>query len=257
MMAGTLEGAIALVTGAGGGIGRATVEALLAAGAEVIATDIKAPSSGTLKLAQDVTDEAGWANLAGLIRERWGRLDCLVNNAGVAAVSTIEDNDLGAWRQLMSVNVDSLLLSCKAMLPLLRESGKTRPGGASVVNLSSVGGLGGAPFMAAYCTSKGAVRLFSKSAALEFAALKYNIRVNSVHPGGIETAMMEGIVDAYVGLGVAPDRETARAGVDAQHPLGRWGKPEEIASGIAYLCSTESSFMTGSELVIDGGFTAH
>jgi len=256
-MGGTLSSAVALVTGAGGGIGGATVSALLAGGAEVIATDIKAPSSGTLNLVQDVTDEAGWAKLADIIRERWGRLDCLVNNAGIAAVSTIEDTDLGSWRRLMSVNVDSMLLSCKAMLPLLRESGKTRAGGASVVNLSSVGGLGGAPFMAAYCTSKGAVRLFSKSAALEFAALKYNIRVNSVHPGGIETAMMEGIVDAYVELGAAPDRATARASVDAQHPLRRWGKPEEIASGIAYLCSTASSFMTGSELVIDGGFTAH
>ncbi len=256
-MGGTLSGAVALVTGAGGGIGSATVAALIAGGAEVIATDIKAPPSGTLNLAQDVTDEAGWAELADIIRQRWGRLDCLVNNAGIATVSTIEDNDLGSWRRLMSVNVDSLLLSCKAMLSLLRESGKTRAGGASVVNLSSVGGIGGAPFMAAYCTSKGAVRLFSKSAALEFAALKYNIRVNSVHPGGIETAMMEDIVDAYVALGAAPDRATARAGVDAQHPLGRWGKPEEIASGIAYLCSTASSFMTGSELVIDGGFTAH
>jgi len=256
-MFGSLEGTVALVTGAGGGIGRATVEALRGAGAEVIATDIKAPSCGTLNLLQDVTDEAGWAQLAEAIRERWGRLDCLVNNAGIATVSTIEDNDLLAWRRQMSVNVDALLLSCKAMLPLLRESGKTRAGGASVVNLSSVGGLGGAPFMAAYCTSKGAVRLFSKSAALEFAALKYNIRVNSVHPGGIETAMMDEIIDAYVAMGAAPDRATARAGVDAQHPLGRWGKPEEIASGILYLCSTASSFMTGSELVIDGGFTAH
>jgi NAD(P)-dependent dehydrogenase (short-subunit alcohol dehydrogenase family) len=256
-MGGVMEGSVALVTGAGGGIGGATVAALLAAGAEVIATDIKAPSVGTLNLAQDVTDEAGWATLAKTIGERWGRLDCLVNNAGIATISSIEDNDLASWRRQMSVNVDSMLLSCKAMLPLLRASGKTREGGASVVNLSSVGGIGGAPFMAAYCTSKGAVRLFSKSAALEFAALQYNIRVNSVHPGGIQTGMMDEIIDAYVRLGAAPDRETARAGVDAQHPLGRWGKPEEIASGIVYLCSSGSSFMTGSELVIDGGFTAH
>ena len=256
-MGGGMDGTVALVTGAGGGIGRATVEVLLAGGAEVIATDLKAPSCGTLNLAQDVTDEAGWAQLATVIQERWGRLDCLVNNAGIATVSTIEDNDLASWRRQMGVNVDSMLLSCKAMLPLLRESGKSRPGGASVINLSSVGGLGGAPFMAAYCTSKGAVRLFSKSAAIEFAVLKYNIRVNSVHPGGIETAMMDDIIDAYVRLGVAPDRATARAAVDAQHPIGRWGKPEEVASGILYLCSTASSFMTGSELVIDGGFTAH
>lgn len=255
-MGGVLNGSVALVTGAGGGIGGATVEALRAAGAEVIATDIRPPASGTLNLAQDVTDEAGWATLADTIQERWGRLDCLVNNAGIATISTIEENSLADWRRQMSVNVESMLLSCKAMLPLLRESGKTRAGGASVVNLSSVGGIGGAPFMAAYCTSKGAVRLFSKSAALEFAALKYNIRVNSVHPGGIQTAMMDEIIDAYVRLGAAPDHATARAGVDRQHPLGRWGRPEEIAAGIVYLCSPGASFMTGSELVIDGGFTA-
>ncbi|HET8612245.1 MAG TPA: SDR family oxidoreductase [Sphingomonas sp.] len=256
-MSGVLEGAVALVTGAGGGIGGATVKALIEAGAEVVATDLRPPSGGTLNLAQDVTDEAGWAALAETIRQRWGRLDCLVNNAGIALISSIEENSLDQWRKQMAVNVDSMLLSLKAMLPLLREAGKTRPGGASVVNLSSIGGLGGAPFMAAYCTSKGAVRLFSKSAALEFAALKYNIRVNSVHPGGIETGMMDEIIARYVELGLAPDTETARAGVDAQHPLGRWGKPEEIASGIAYLCSPASSFMTGSELVIDGGFSAH
>ncbi len=256
-MGGVLDGAVALVTGAGGGIGGATVAAMIEAGAEVVATDIQVPSGGTLNLAQDVTDEAGWAALAETIRQRWGRLDCLVNNAGIATITTIEENSLAVWRRQMAVNVDSMLLSCKAMLPLLREAGKTRAGGASVVNLSSVGGIGGAPFMAAYCTSKGAVRLFSKSAALEFAALRYNIRVNSVHPGGIQTGMMDEIIAAYVKLGVASDVATARAAVDAQHPLGRWGKPEEIAGGIVYLCSPAASFMTGSELVIDGGFTAH
>ena len=256
-MGGVLDGAVALVTGAGGGIGGATVAAMIEAGAEVVATDIQVPSGGTLNLAQDVTDEAGWAALVETIRQRWGRLDCLVNNAGIATITTIEENSLAVWRRQMAVNVDSMLLSCKAMLPLLREAGKTRAGGASVVNLSSVGGIGGAPFMAAYCTSKGAVRLFSKSAALEFAALRYNIRVNSVHPGGIQTGMMDEIIAAYVKLGVASDVATARAAVDAQHPLGRWGKPEEIAGGIVYLCSPAASFMTGSELVIDGGFTAH
>lgn len=253
---GALDGTVALVTGAGGGIGGATVAALRAAGAEVIATDLATPTCGDLNLAQDVTDEGGWLALADMIEGRWGRLDALVNNAGIATVSPIADTDLALWRRQMAVNVDSMLLSHKAMLPLLRTSGETRAGGASVVNLSSVGGLGGSPFMAAYCTSKGAVRLFTKSAALEFAALKYNIRVNSVHPGGIETPMMEEIIASYVRLGAAPDAATARAGVDAQHPLGRWGRPEEIAGGIVFLCSPAASFMTGSELVIDGGFTA-
>lgn len=255
-MAGTMDKAVVLVTGAGGGIGAATVAALMAAGAEVIATDLAAPAAGTLTLAQDVTDEAGWAVLAEAIGARWGRLDALVNNAGIATIGAIESVDVATWRRQMTVNVESMLLGCKAMLPLLKESGKTRPGGASVVNLSSVGGISGAPFMSAYCASKGAVRLFTKSAALEFAALKYNVRVNSVHPGGIQTGMMDEIIDAYVQLGAAPDHATARATVDGQHPLGRWGVPDEIASGIVYLCSTASSFMTGAELVIDGGFSA-
>lgn len=253
----SLANTVALVTGAAGGIGAATVAAMREAGAEVIATDLRAPEGGTLNLVQDVTSPIGWHELAGVVERRYGRLDCLINNAGIALVSTIEENSLEDWRRMMAVNVESMLLSLKAMLPLLRKSGQTRSGGASVVNLSSVGGIGGAPLMAAYCASKGAVRLFSKSAATEFAALKYNIRVNSVHPGGIETNMMDEIITRYVGLGVAPDRQTARAGVDAQHPLGRWGRPEEIAGGIVYLCSPAASFVTGSELVIDGGFTAH
>jgi NAD(P)-dependent dehydrogenase (short-subunit alcohol dehydrogenase family) len=253
----TLKDSIALVTGAGGGIGRATVAALREAGAEVIATDLNAPVCGDLNLAQDVTSEQGWTDLAGEIERRYGRLDCLVNNAGIAVVATIAEDTLESWRKVQSVNVESIFLSLKTLLPLLRKSGETRKGGASVVNLSSVGGIGGAPLMTSYCTSKGAVRLLSKSAAMEFAALDYNIRVNSVHPGGIETAMMEDIITRYVELGVAPDKETSRKAVDAQHPLKRWGRPEEIAGGIVYLCSPAASFVTGSELVIDGGFTAH
>jgi len=256
-MAGQLDGAIALVTGAGGGIGGATVIALREAGATVIATDLEAPAGGDLNRAQDVTSEAGWADVARAIEERYGRLDCLVNNAGIATVASIEEETLASWRRVQAVNVESMLLSLQALLPLLKAGGEIRPSGASVVNISSVGGIGGAPLMASYCASKGAVRLFSKSAACEFAALKYNIRVNSVHPGGIQTGMMDEIVGRYVELGVAPDERTARAGVDAQHPLGRWGRPEEIAGGIVYLCSPAASFMTGSELVIDGGFTAH
>jgi NAD(P)-dependent dehydrogenase (short-subunit alcohol dehydrogenase family) len=255
-MSKVLEGAVALVTGAGGGIGGATVKAMRDAGAEVIATDISAPACGMLNLAQDVTSEAGWTELAGRIQQRWGRLDCLVNNAGIATVAAIAEDSLASWRRVQAVNVESIFLSLQALLPLLRASGKMRPGGAAVVNLSSVGGINGAPLMTSYCTSKGAVRLLSKSAACEFAVLGYNIRVNSMHPGGIQTAMMDEIIARYVALGVAPDETTARANVDAQHPMGRWGRPEEIAGGVVYLCSPAASFMTGSEMVIDGGFTA-
>ncbi len=253
---GVLEGSVALVTGAGGGIGAATVAALLAEGAEVIATDLRAPSAGTLTCAHDVTSEADWARIAGEIEARWGRLDCLVNNAAIATISAIEENSLADWRRQMTVNVDSLLLSLQATLPLLRASGKVRAGGASVVNLSSTGGLAGAAFMSAYCTSKGAVTLFTKSAAIEFGVLGYNIRVNAMHPGGIGTAMLDEIFDAYVRLGVATDKDVVIQGMNKSHPIGRLGKPEEIAAGIVHLCSTASSFMTGSSMVVDGGYTA-
>ena len=255
-MNGVLEGSVALVTGAGGGIGGATARAMMAAGAEVVATDLQAPDCGVLNLSHDTTSPDDWAAVAAAIQSRWGKLDCLVNNAGIAIVSSIEENSLADWRRLMAVNVDSLLLSLKATLPLLKESGKARDGGASVVNLSSSGGIVGAPFVSAYCTSKGAVRLFTKSAACEFAALDYNIRVNSMHPGAIGTGMTEQIMDTYVRLGIAPDHAAARAGVGASHPLKRWGRPEEIANAIVFLCSPAASYMTGSEMVVDGGFTA-
>ncbi len=253
---GVLEGSVALVTGAGGGIGSATVKAMMEAGAEVIATDLNAPSCGVLNLAQDVTNPDDWTTVSTAIESRWGRLDCLVNNAGIATVGAIAEISLVDWRCQMAVNAESMLLSLQAMLPLLKTAGATRNGGASVVNLSSVGGITGAPFMAAYCTSKGAVRLFTKSAACEFGELGYNIRVNSVHPGAIGTGMTEQIIDSYVRLGVAPNKASARSGVEARYPLKRWGRPEEIADGIVFLSSSMASYMTGSEMVIDGGFTA-
>ena len=252
-----LENTIALVTGAQRGIGAATVIALRNAGAHVIATDLNAPDCGDQNRVQDVAEEAGWIALAGYIKEKHGRLDILVNNAGIAVIASIENETLENWRNLQSVNVESIFLSHKHMLPLLKEGGKTRDGGASVINLSSIGGLVGIPLNASYCASKGAVKLFTKVAAAEFGMMKYNIRVNSVHPGGIETPMMDGITERFVEFGLAPDKAAARANIDAQHMLGRWGKPEEIANGIVYLASPAASFMTGSELVIDGGFTAH
>jgi NAD(P)-dependent dehydrogenase (short-subunit alcohol dehydrogenase family) len=255
-MGGVLEGAVALVTGAGGGIGGATVAAMIEAGAEVIATDLRAPEIGTLTLAHDVTDEHDWQRIAAAIQERWGRLDVLVNNAGIIKIATIEDHSLADWRRVMAVNADSMLLSHQAMLPLLKEAGKTRDGGASIVNISSTSGLVGSPFAAAYGASKGAVRLFTKCAALEFAALRYNIRVNSVHPGGVKTNMSEHIFETFVKLGLAPDIETARAEGDRLMAMGRTSDPKEIANGIVFLSSTAASFMTGSELVIDGGWTA-
>jgi len=255
-MGGVLEGAVALVTGAGGGIGSATVEAMLEAGAEVVATDLTAPSTGTLRLAHDVTDAEQWAAVADKIQERWGRLDVLVNNAGIIKIVSIEETTPADWQRMMAVNAESMLLSHQAMLPLLKESGKTREGGASIVNISSVSGLVGSPFAAAYGASKGAVRLFSKCAAVEFAALGYNIRVNSVHPGGVNTNMSELIFETFVKMGIAADMDAARADAARLMAIGRTADPNEIANAVVFLGSSKASFMTGSEMVVDGGWTA-
>jgi len=254
-----LDNTIALVTGAAGGIGRAVCAAMSEAGATVLATDLPREASvpgATSYRQHDVSSVADWKRIADEIRAKHGRLDALINGAAICKVMSIEETSLEDWRKVQSVNVESMLIGTQTMLPLLKESGKTRKGGASIVNFSSVGGQRGAAFTAAYCTSKGAVRLFSKSAAIEFGVLKYNIRVNSVHPGGIHTPMMHAIIDRYVELGAVPSREVAEAGVVAAHPIGRLGDPEEIGGGVVYLCSSDASFVTGSEFVIDGGFTA-
>ncbi|BBD99773.1 KR domain-containing protein [Sphingobium amiense] len=254
-----LEGAVALVTGANGGIGRATVAALAQAGAQVVASDVADMATvpgAALYLPLDVTSEDAWQTVIERIERDFGRLDILVNNAGISVTNSIARTTLEEFRRCMAINVDSIFLGTHAAQALLARSGAEREGGSSIVNLSSVGGLRGAPFMATYCASKGAVKLYSKSAALEFALLKLPIRVNSVHPGGIETNMMDTIFARYVEEGLFADVETARAAVSAGHAMSRMGRPEEIAEGIAYLASPAASFMTGSELVIDGGMTA-
>jgi NAD(P)-dependent dehydrogenase (short-subunit alcohol dehydrogenase family) len=254
-----LDDTIALVTGAAGGIGRPVCRALKEAGATVIATDLaeRADVPGAKSYYRhDVTSESDWARIADDLKAQYGRLDALVNIAAIAPVESIERTTLAAWRRTQAVNVESILIGTQTMLPLLKEGGKTRKGGASVVNFSSVGGQRGAAFTAAYCTSKGAVKLFSKSAAIEFGALRYNIRVNSVHPGVFHTEMVRTMMDRYVELGMAESRAAAEAGVAAAHPIGRLGEPEEIGGGVVYLCSSAASFVTGSEFVIDGGFTA-
>ncbi|MDR7101888.1 SDR family oxidoreductase [Croceicoccus sp. BE223] len=253
-----LPDCIALVTGATGGIGREVVKAMNTAGATVIATDLaeKAEVEGAARyLRHDVTSEDDWHDVGAIIAEDHGRLDALVHNAAISVVSRFEDTPLSEFHRVNAVNVDSIVIGTQALLTLLRAGGETRKSGASVVNVSSVGGLRGAPFNAAYCTSKAAVKMLSVCMGAEFAALGYNIRVNSVHPGGIATPMMEGILDRYVELGAAPSREAANAANNARHPIGRLGRPEEMAGGVVFLCSEASSFMTCDELVMDGGFS--
>ena len=251
-----LENVVALVTGAAGGIGRGIVTAMKAAGATVIATDRAAPedTGADHAMAHDVTNPADWQAVADYVQAKHGRLDALVNNAGISLVTRFEDTPLPEWHRVNAVNVDSVVIGTQTLLPLLKAGGKARESGASVVNFSSVGGLRGAPFNAVYCASKAAVAMMTKCIGAEFAALKYNIRVNSVHPGGIDTAMLNSIFDRYIALGAASSREEFLVGRAARHPIGRLGKPSEMAGGVVFLCSDAASFMTCDELVMDGGY---
>lgn len=254
-----LKNVTALVTGAGGGIGRSICAAMQEAGAAVVATDITDDPGGISAdhyLKHDVTSQADWAAVAAFVERTYGRLDALANNAGVSIVSSIEDNSIEDWRKVHSVNVESLLIGTQAMLPMLKEGGKARASGASIVNTCSVAGQGGAAFNAAYCSSKGAVNTFSKSAAIEFAALGYNIRVNTIHPGAVETDMFDAILQKYVDMGLVESLDVAQQGIMQQHPLGRAGRPDEIGGGVVYLCSDAASYVTGSSLNIDGGYMA-
>lgn len=257
-MAGTLDGRIALVTGASRGLGEATARALAAAGATLIVTDLEAPDSLAEELrghamAQDVTREEDWIAVMAFARETAGGLDILVNNAGIFLTRALTDMTLEEWRRVQSVNVEGVFLGIKHAIPLLAErAGKWR-GGASIINLSSVAGLQGTAMVTAYNASKGAVRLLTKGAAMELAGAR--IRVNSVHPGIIETDMGRGLVDDFAAVAGAGDNEM-RAQLSARHALGHFGEPVNIADAITFLAGDGAAFMTGSEVVIDGGMTA-
>lgn len=255
----TLEGSVALVTGARGGLGRAICAALTEQGATVIGTTTSVgpvDSNMNTWLKLDVTSQEEWAQVAADVRRRFGRLDCLINNAGISMVESIAEVSVEKWRKAFSVNVEGALFGLQSMLPLMQEGGGCRVGGASVVNISSTAGLRGVALNSAYCASKGALRMLSRSAAKEFAMLKYPIRVNSIYPGNIETRMMGSILSRYVDLGLASSAEAQKALFVSRSPSGRVAKPEEVAGAVAFLCSSAASYMTGAELVIDAGLTA-
>lgn len=253
-----LQGRVALVTGAARGIGAATARALAAAGARVIVTDVFDTSAlaaeiGGLARRQDVTDEAQWAATVAFAEAEAGGLDILVNNAGLFLMKPLTETTLEDWRRLHSVNVEGVFLGCKHALPALAERAAQWRGGGAIVNLSSIAGLVGNAGAVCYNASKGAVRLLTKGLAMEAAPMK--IRVNSVHPGVIDTDMGDAVVNGISGLSGMGGNE-ARERVSAQHPLGHFGKPSNIADAIVFLASDKAQFMTGTELVVDGGWTA-
>lgn len=262
-MAGQVEGKVALVTGGASGIGEAIVELLAREGATVIATDVddlrgpevvaRVTKAGgkAIFLEQDVTSEERWAEVVAEIGKRYGRLDVMVSNAGIGiAVPLISDMTLADWRKQNAINLDGVFLSVKYSLPLMRKHG-----GGSIIMMSSLAGLRGAAGLAGYSATKGGVRLFAKSIAMECAAVGDGIRVNSVHPGIIDTPIWGKIPTGATGAGQnAPIDPEERAKMAT--PLGRAGQAMEIASGVLYLASDASRYVTGTELVIDGGMNA-
>jgi NAD(P)-dependent dehydrogenase (short-subunit alcohol dehydrogenase family) len=237
-----LKDKIVLITGAAGAIGQAVATAVKREGGDAIATDL-AGGAG-IDHVLDVTSEGNWQAVLGEVERAHGRLDGLVNGAGIALLANIEDTDYASWRRVLAVNLDGTFLGCKHALPLLKR------GGGAIVNLSSIAGIVGGHNFAAYNASKGGVRLLSKSVALHGARLKPPVRCNSVHPAFLEGPMVDDIL-AQTGR---PD--IARGQLARDIPLGRLGEPAEVAEMCVYLLSDEARFVTGAEFIIDGGLTA-
>ena len=259
---GRVAGKVALVTGGASGIGAGCAEVLAREGAAVVLTDIQDHKGEQLAsdltkaglkalyLHHDVTSEDDWIAIVAEVERRHGRLDILVNNAGIGiGCPNITEMSLADWRKQQSINVEGVFLGVKHGLLLMRKAGN----GGSIINMSSVAGLKGSAILAGYCATKGAVRLFTKSIALECGQMKDGVRVNSVHPGLIETPIWLQITDpAGTGTNAPPDLDAMST---MAVPLGVKGVPEDIANGVLWLASDESRYVTGAELVIDGGLS--
>lgn len=247
-----LEGKVAIISGGARGMGAVEARLFTQEGARVVigdileedgrrtVQDIIQAGGQALFVRLDVTREEDWRRAVGETVSRFGGVDILVNNAGIYRISPLEETSEEMWRQIMEVNVNGVFLGTRTVIPEMK-----RGGGGSIVNISSTAGLVGSPNTSAYQASKGAVRIFTKATAIEYA--RDGIRANSVHPGAIDTDMIAVLLK---------DPAERQQRLDAI-PLGRIGTAEEVAYGVLYLASDESSFVTGAELVIDGGRTAH
>jgi 3(or 17)beta-hydroxysteroid dehydrogenase len=248
-----LEGRVVLITGGASGIGAATAQLMAGEGARVVVADRNAEGAravarslaGALATMLDVTDETSWEAACAEVLERFGALHVLVNSAGISVPATVEEATLEHWRETMAINADGVFLGCKHGVRAI-----ARSGGGSIVNVAStLGARPGAAYVA-YSASKAAVLAVTRSTALHCAAQKYGIRCNAVLPGATHTPM----VDTY--LNNAPDPAALMAQFEAVHPLGRIGRPEDIARAILYLASDEADWVTGVALPVDGGYLA-
>jgi NAD(P)-dependent dehydrogenase (short-subunit alcohol dehydrogenase family) len=253
-----MSGKVAMITGGAMGIGRACAELFAAEGAlgvvitdvdavegQKVADEINSRGHAALFIEHDVSREDRWVHAVNVTVCRFGRLDVLVNNAGVGRFGDVEHTTLEDWNSVLRVNLDGVFLGIKHAIAAMRAAGA-----GSIINLSSIEGLVGDPTLAAYNASKGAVRLLTKSAALYCARASTKIRVNSVHPGYIWTPMVRKAVES------AEHPDQMRRRLEELHPVGHLGQPCDVAYGVLYLACDESTFVTGSELVIDGGYTA-
>jgi NAD(P)-dependent dehydrogenase (short-subunit alcohol dehydrogenase family) len=247
-MAGRLDNEVALITGAARGQGEAEARLFAREGAKVVLTDIReelgqhvARDIGphALFLRHDVSQEADWQQVIDATVKAFGKLTILVNNAGIGLLEDrgIEQTSLETWHKTLAVNLTGVFLGMKYAIPAMRQAGY-----GSIVNISSIAGIIGGGALSAYHASKGGVRILTKTAAIQYA--KENIRVNSVHPGGVDTEIL------------SPFGGEWKQAMTRAHPMGRIASSDEIAYGVLYLASKESSFVTGTELVIDGGFIA-
>ncbi len=263
----SLSGKIALITGAARGLGAEIAQTFAQAGAAVMITDIledqgratadKINQAGgkAAFLPQNVTDEDQWESVVANTVKTLGGLDILINNAGIEICALVENTTIEDFQRILDINVSGVFLGLKHACKAMKPGGIAGQGGA-IINLSSVAGLRGFSGLSAYCGSKGAVKLLTKAAAVEFGNLKYGIRVNSIHPGLIPTDMGNAVIKGFIEAGLGADEATVNAAFERGTPLGMIGQPSDIAKAALFLASDQSPWVTGAEIVVDGGTTA-
>ena len=261
-IAGRVAGKVALVTGAASGIGKATAIVLAGEGAKIAVTDLDAAGAQSsvneivsqggdaISYSLDVTSETDWERALDNVLENWNKLDILVNNAGISFAKPVTEMTLSEWQRVMAVNLDGVFLGTKHGVRAMRKGT-----GGSIINVASASGLKASPGASAYCASKAAVRMFSKAVALECAQNDDRIRVNTIFPSGVISPMWEGMEFWQEIKAKAGSEEAAWQVMSEGIPLKRFARPEEIAQAILYLSTDEAGFVTGADLVIDGGFT--